>query len=85
MMFKIAFRNTFRQKRRTILTVLTMLGGFALSSIAIAWSDGSYNRLIDMFTRNQLGHIQVHAKQYLDRPSLYKTIDDYTNIGQGIR
>lgn len=84
MMFKIAFRNIFRQKRRTVLTVLTMFGGFALSSISIAWSDGSYNRLIDMFTRNQLGHVQVHAKGYLDRPSLYNTIDDYSKVGSEI-
>ena len=40
-MLKIAFRNIFRQKRRTILTVLTMFGGFTLASISIAWSDGS--------------------------------------------
>lgn len=84
MMFKIAFRNIFRQKRRTVLTVLTMLGGFALSSISIAWSDGSYSHLIDMFTRNQLGHVQVHAEGYLDRPSLYKTIDDYEQVGDRI-
>ncbi|MCP4686389.1 MAG: ABC transporter permease, partial [bacterium] len=84
MMFKIAFRNIFRQKRRTTLTVLTMLGGFVLSSISIAWSDGSYGRLIDMFTRNQLGHIQVHAEGYLDRPSLYKTINDYPTVGKRI-
>jgi len=84
MMFKIAFRNIFRQKRRTVLTVLTMLGGFTLSSVSIAWSDGSYNRLIDMFTRNQLGHIQVHAQGYLDRPSLYKTVDNYLEIGQRV-
>ncbi len=84
MMFKIAFRNIFRQKRRTILTVLTMLGGFTLSSISIAWSDGSYGRLIDMFTRNQLGHIQVHAEGYLDRPSLYNTVDNYLEVGERI-
>jgi len=84
MMFKIAFRNIFRQKRRTVLTVLTMLGGFTLSSISIAWSDGSYSRLIDMFTRNQLGHIQVHAQGYLDRPSLYNTVDNYMQVGDQI-
>ncbi|MDH4158260.1 MAG: ABC transporter permease [candidate division Zixibacteria bacterium] len=82
MMFKIAFRNVFRQKRRTILTVLTMFGGFTLASISIAWSDGSYNNIISMFTRNRLGHIQIHARGYLDRPSLYKNIQDYEKVGE---
>ena len=76
LMPKIAFRNLFRQKRRSLLTALTMLGGFVLAAVSIGWSDGSYNNVIDMFTRSRLGHIQVHAGDYLDRPSLYKTIND---------
>jgi len=84
MMLKIAFRNIFRQKRRSVLTMLTMLGGFTLSSIAIAWSDGSYSYVIDSFTRNQLGHIQIHAQGYLDRPSLYRTVNDYEAVGSTV-
>jgi len=79
---RMAWRNIFRQKRRTILTVLSMFGGFALSAISIGWADGTYNRIIEMFTRNRLGHIQIHAQGYLDKPSLYKKIDDYEAIGE---
>ncbi len=82
MMLKIAFRNIFRQKRRTILTALTMFGGFTLATFSIGWSDGTYNFIINMFTRNQLGHIQIHARGYLDRPSIYKTINDYRLVGR---
>jgi ABC-type lipoprotein release transport system permease subunit len=38
-----------------------------------------------MFTRNQLGHIQIHAEGYLDKPSLYNTIDSYKAVGQKIQ
>ncbi|MEW5925427.1 MAG: ABC transporter permease, partial [Candidatus Zixiibacteriota bacterium] len=79
---KIAWRNIFRQKRRTILTVLTMFGGFALSAISIGWADGTYNRIIEMFTRNRLGHVQIHAAGYLDKPSLYRKIDNYEEVGK---
>ncbi len=81
-MFKIALRNTLRQKRRTILTALTMFGGFTLAAVSIGWSDGTYSNIIEMFTRNRLGHIQIHKKGYLDRPSIYKTIDNYRQVGQ---
>lgn len=81
MMLKIAFRNVFRQKRRSLLTALTMFGGFTLSAVSIGWSDGTYNRMIDLFTRNRLGHIQIHESDYLDRASLYKTIDGYRQWG----
>jgi ABC-type lipoprotein release transport system permease subunit len=82
LMFKIAFRNIFRQKRRTVLTALTMFGGFTLAAFSIGWADGSYNFIINMFTRNQLGHIQIHYQGYRDRPTLYKTIDDYQSVGE---
>jgi len=84
MIFKISIRNTMRQKRRTILTALTMFGGFVLAAISVGWSDGTYSYIIDMFTRNQLGHIQIHGKGYLDKPSLYNTIEDYQNVGEQI-
>jgi len=82
LILKMAFRNTFRQKRRTILTGLSMLAGYFLAVVFIGWSDGSYNHIIRAFTGNQLGHIQIHRKTYLDRPSLYKTIDDISRMSE---
>ncbi len=84
MMLKIAFRNIFRQKRRTVLTALAMIVGFTLSSVFIGWSDGVYSDIISMFTRNRIGHIQVHHTGYLDKPSLYDVIDSYESIGEKI-
>jgi ABC-type lipoprotein release transport system permease subunit len=81
LMLRVALRNVLRQKRRSILTVLTMLGGFALAATSIGFSDGTYYKVIDLFTRNQLGHIQIHAPGYLDRPSLYKTLSDFASMG----
>ncbi|MBN1384812.1 MAG: ABC transporter permease [Elusimicrobia bacterium] len=81
---KIAFRNVLRNRRRSFFTILTILGGCALSVLSIGWSDGSYSHIIDAFTRNRLGHIQVHKKGYLDKPSIYNTIDDYRAVGDKI-
>lgn len=85
LMLKIAFRNIFRQKRRTILTALSMFGGFVMAAFFIGWSDGMYNNIIDMFTRNRMGHIQIHQKDYLDRPSLYKTVDNLPEVEEVLR
>lgn len=85
MILKIAFRNTLRQKRRTVLTALTMFGGFTLAAISIGWSDGSYANIINLFTRNRLGHIQIHSKGYLDKPSLYNTINNYGEVSSTLR
>ena len=80
MIVKMAFRNIFRQKRRTILTAMSMIGGFAMAAIFIGWADGSYGNIIDNFTRYHTGHIQVHQSNYLDRPSLYKTVNEFKKI-----
>ena len=85
MMLKIAFRNIFRQKRRTILTALAMIVGFTLSSIVIGLSDGAYSNVIEMFTGNRIGHIQVHRAGYLDKPSIYKTMSNYESVGKTIQ
>jgi putative ABC transport system permease protein len=79
---KMAFRNIFRQKRRTLFTGLSVGGGFALAVIFIGWSDGSYNNIISQFTGSRLGQIQIHAAGYLDKPSLYKTVPDLGRIGR---
>ncbi len=80
----MAFRNIFRQRRRSLLTALTMFGGFALAALAIGVADGTFNNIVNMFTRTRLGHIQIHASGYLDRPSLSKTIADVPRIGRTI-
>ena len=84
MLLKMAFRNVLRQKRRSLFTILAMVVGFAFASIMIGWQDGSYNYIIDIFTRAYLGHIQIHVKDYLDEPSIYKNIENYESVGDSI-
>ncbi len=81
---KIAFRNIFRHKRRSLLTGLMMAGGCFLFAVFIGMIDGGYGLLIDMFTRDHTGHIQVHKKGYLDKPTIYKIVQDPASIGKAI-
>jgi ABC-type lipoprotein release transport system permease subunit len=57
-----------------------MAGAFVLFSISIGITEGSYSRLIELYTHARTGHIQIHAKGYLDQPSIYRTIKDYREI-----
>ncbi len=81
MLVKLAWRNVFRQKRRTVFTLLTMTSGFILSSLAIGWVNGSYSGIIMYFTNNRTGQIQLHHAGYIDDPSIYSTIDNYQPLG----
>lgn len=78
---KLAWRNIFRQKRRTLLTIMTMTGGFFLASVSIGWMNGSYGNMIEFFTSHRTGQIQLHRTGYLDDPSIYDTLDNYLEVG----
>lgn len=81
---KLALRNLLRQRRRSLFTGLSMFVGFTLAGFFLGWADGTYNHMIDKFTRNRMGHIQLHAEGYLDKPSLYKTVKDPQEIGRRV-
>jgi putative ABC transport system permease protein len=64
-LFKIAVRNLFRYKRRTLLTVSLIAIGviFVLGYVSIA---GSFkNMMIGQITDSMIGHLQVHRKGYV--------------------
>ncbi len=79
-LLKIAFRNVFRHRIRSSLTGLMMAGGCFLFALFLGMVDGTYGNLIDMFTRDHTGHIQIHRSGYLDKPSIYKTMNDPDSI-----
>lgn len=61
-----------------------MAGGCVLFAVFIGMVDGSYGNLIDMFTRDRTGHIQIHHMGYLNRPSIYRVITDPETTGERI-
>jgi putative ABC transport system permease protein len=84
-LLKIAFRNIFRHKRRSILTATMIAGGYALCAFSIGMAEGTYDYFISMFTKSNTGDIQIHREGYLDRPTLYKTISNYSEIDSKIK
>lgn len=82
LIFKLAIRNVLRNRHRSLLTILSMGGGFFLLCTMISFTEGSYSNMIDIFTGDQVGHVQVHKGDYLTRPSLYKTLDAKALIPQ---
>lgn len=61
-----------------------MAGAFVLFSISLGVTEGSYSQMINLYTRNHTGHIQIHKKGYLERPSIYKNFSDFEDAGQRI-
>ena len=66
MFFKIAWRNIWRNKRRTLITLSSI--GFAVFFACVMQSMqfGSYERMVDNVVRFYTGYIQVHKRGYWD-------------------
>ena len=60
MQIKMAWRNIWRNKRRTIITIVSIAFAVILSSIMRSMQLGSYERMIDNSVRFYTGYIQVH-------------------------
>lgn len=70
--FRLAYRNILRQRRRSILTGLSIAISYLVCCLAISMSEGSYNNAIRFFTEDSTGHIQIHSGDYLHRPNIHK-------------
>jgi len=85
LIIKLALRNILRNRRRSVLTVLSMGGGYFMLSFMLSMTEGSYSNIIDLFTQDHTGHVQVHKGNYLDRPSLFKSIEHSSELIDSIK
>ncbi len=77
-LIKIALRNLYRQKRRTILTIAIISVGVIAVLLFSALSGAFKNMMVGQITDSMLGHLQIHRKGYvssLDNLPLDKTIN----------
>lgn len=72
----IAWRNLWRQGRRSLITSSAMAVSVGLCMATICLNDGTYQQLFQLMVVQQLGHIQVHDPDYPGTRSLYETVED---------
>ncbi len=72
MYLTLAWRNIWRNKRRSIITIASITFAVLLASFMRSMQLGSYERMIENAAGFYTGYIQVHQKGYWDE----KTIDN---------
>lgn len=70
----LAWRNIWRNKRRTILSALSVFFSVFLALITRSMQNGSYEYMIDSAVRMYTGYLQIHSKGFWDERSLEKSI-----------
>ncbi len=92
--FKLAWRNLWRNKRRTMITVSSVLFAIFLALLMRSMQFGSYELLERDAIRNSTGFIQIHGQGYWEdkiidntlevTPELVETIKSDPNISDVI-
>ena len=63
--FKIAFRNLFRYKRRSLLTAMLIVFGVVLVIVFSGISASFKGMMVGTITDSMMGHLQIHKKGYV--------------------
>ncbi len=70
MHLKLAWRNIWRNRRRTIITVSSILFAVVCALFIESLERGAHNLMINNMTSFHTGHIQIQDYRYEDEPSL---------------
>ena len=74
LLIKLSWRNLWRNKRRTILTVTSVSLGLALLLVSLGIGDGGHKQLITAAVRMGSGHVLIQAKGYQERDEFKLTL-----------
>ena len=72
MELKLAWRNIFRNKRRSIITISSIIFAVVFSVTMRSLQHGAYDNMLKNIVGNYLGYIQIHYKGFWEE----KTIDN---------
>jgi len=64
---KLATKNVFRNRRRTVITGLVLVFGATALILAGGFISSSFRGLSENTIRSQLGHIQIYHRDFFER------------------
>lgn len=87
MLIRIAWRNLWRNRRRTLLTVCSVALGLTLLLVSLGLGDGGHRQMIDSAVRMGSGHVIVQARGYQERAELEMTLsgDEVQRVLEWVR
>ncbi len=73
---KMAWRNLWRHRRRTLLTLSSIAFGTTLAVLFTGLGDSNWRKMIDLAARMGAGHVTLQHPEYLETPTLSRTVKD---------
>lgn len=76
----MAWRNLWRNRRRTLLTLFSIGFGVFMAVMFTAMQDRNWADMIDLAARLGGGHVTAQHPEYLDTPTLTRTVDNAARL-----
>ena len=85
LVLRLAWRNLWRQPRRTWLTTSAMVFSNVLLVFMISLQFGMYRLMIENSLQAFTGHMQVQARGYIDDKKMRQTVPDIVALANELR
>lgn len=72
--FKLAWRNIWRNRRRTLITAASIFFALFLALVMRSFQLGSYSNMLNGVIESYSGHLQLQNKDYLKNPSINNSL-----------
>ncbi|MFQ6082999.1 MAG: ABC transporter permease [Candidatus Aminicenantia bacterium] len=80
MIFRLAWRNIWRNKRRTWILISAISIGYFSLFIYMTVTEGAIRQVVENIIDSGTGHIQIHKAGYLSDPEVKKSIKNPDEI-----
>ncbi|UCE93801.1 MAG: ABC transporter permease [Flavobacteriaceae bacterium] len=82
---KIAWRNIWRNKRRTLITVASIMFALFFAIIMRGFQKGSYAKMKENAVESYSGYLQIQNKEYWDDKNINNTMDFDADLTEEFR
>jgi putative ABC transport system permease protein len=85
MLLKIAWRNIWRNKRRSLIVLSSVVVGVIAAIIVDGLSNGMLRQMLFNQINSSVSHIQIHKKGFNDNKTVQNYIPDYRKAVQVVK
>ena len=80
MLFSLAWRNVWRNKRRSFISITSVLLAVVLAVLTRSFQLGFYSHSINNVVSYYTGYVQIHAPGYWDNQSLDRSLGNWDSL-----
>jgi putative ABC transport system permease protein len=85
MLLSLAWRNVWRNRRRSAIIVLAIVLGLCGGLFMAGFSEGMVQQLVETPIDRELGHVQIHAPGFTDERAITRTIANADSVAAIVR